>query len=31
MGLVEDFNAYRGVMNEKIMESDSLIIKDYST
>ena len=27
MGLVEDFNAYRGKMNEKIMASDSLIIK----
>ena len=27
MGLVHDFNAYRSVMNEKIMDSDSLIIK----
>lgn len=27
MGLVEDFNNYRGRMNEKIMASDSLIIK----
>lgn len=27
MGLVEDFNAYRSKMNEKIMESDSLIVK----
>lgn len=27
MGLVEDFNTYRGVMNERIMESDSLLIK----
>jgi AhpD family alkylhydroperoxidase len=27
MGLVEDFNAYRSKMNEKIMASDSLIIK----
>jgi len=27
MGMVEDFNAYRGKMNEKIMASDSLIIK----
>jgi AhpD family alkylhydroperoxidase len=27
MGLVQDFNAYRGKMNEKIMASDSLIIK----
>ncbi|HET9486847.1 MAG TPA: carboxymuconolactone decarboxylase family protein [Chryseosolibacter sp.] len=27
MGIVEDFNAYRGRMNEKIMASDSLIIK----
>jgi AhpD family alkylhydroperoxidase len=27
MGLVEDFNSYRSKMNEKIMESDSLIIK----
>lgn len=27
MGLVEDFNAYRSKMNERIMESDSLIIK----
>jgi AhpD family alkylhydroperoxidase len=27
MGLVEDFNSYRGKMNEKIMASDSLIIK----
>lgn len=27
MGIVEDFNNYRGQMNEKIMASDSLIIK----
>jgi AhpD family alkylhydroperoxidase len=27
MGLVEDFNSYRSKMNEKIMDSDSLIIK----
>lgn len=27
MGLVEDFNSYRSRMNEKIMTSDSLIIK----
>ncbi|MCZ8353658.1 MAG: carboxymuconolactone decarboxylase family protein [Cyclobacteriaceae bacterium] len=27
MGLVEDFNAYRSRMNERIQESDSLIIK----
>jgi AhpD family alkylhydroperoxidase len=27
MGLVEDFNGYRSKMNEKIMASDSLIIK----
>jgi AhpD family alkylhydroperoxidase len=27
MGLVEDFNTYRGKMNEKIMASESLIIK----
>ena len=27
MGLVEDFNNYRGVMNERIMLSDSLLIK----
>ncbi len=27
MGMVENFNAYRGKMNEKIMASDSLIIK----
>ena len=27
MGLVNDFNAYRTKMNEKIMDSDSLIIK----
>ncbi|HPM28860.1 MAG TPA: carboxymuconolactone decarboxylase family protein [Chryseolinea sp.] len=27
MGMVEDFNAYRGKMNEKIMASESLIIK----
>ena len=27
MGLVDDFNGYRGKMNEKIMASDSLIIK----
>lgn len=27
MGLVEEFNRYRSRMNEKIMESDSLIIK----
>jgi AhpD family alkylhydroperoxidase len=27
MGLVQDFNAYRSRMNEKIMASDSLIIK----
>lgn len=27
MGIVEDFNTYRGKMNEKIMASDSLIIK----
>jgi AhpD family alkylhydroperoxidase len=27
MGLVEDFNQYRSKMNEKIMASDSLIIK----
>jgi AhpD family alkylhydroperoxidase len=27
MGLPDDFNAYRAKMNEKIMASDSLIIK----
>lgn len=27
MGLVEDFNAYRSKMNEKIMASDGLIVK----
>lgn len=27
MGAVEDFNGYRNKMNEKIMASDSLIIK----
>ncbi|MBX2964940.1 MAG: carboxymuconolactone decarboxylase family protein [Cyclobacteriaceae bacterium] len=27
MSLVQDFNAYRSKMNEKIMASDSLIIK----
>lgn len=27
MNLVENFNAYRSKMNEKIMDSDSLIIK----
>jgi AhpD family alkylhydroperoxidase len=27
MGLVEDFNTYRSKMNEKIMASDSLIVK----
>jgi len=27
MGLVEDFNSYRSRMNERIMASDSLIIK----
>jgi AhpD family alkylhydroperoxidase len=27
MGVVQDFNAYRSKMNEKIMASDSLIIK----
>lgn len=27
MGLVEDFNSYRTKMNEKISESDNLIIK----
>jgi len=27
MGIVEDFNTYRTRMNEKIMASDSLIIK----
>jgi AhpD family alkylhydroperoxidase len=27
MGLVEDFNNYRSKMNERIMDSDSLIIK----
>jgi AhpD family alkylhydroperoxidase len=27
MGLVDDFNSYRSKMNEKIMTSDSLIIK----
>lgn len=27
MGLIENFNDYRGRMNEKIMASDSLIIK----
>lgn len=27
MGVVEDFNGYRNRMNEKIMASDSLIIK----
>ncbi|NJM25049.1 MAG: carboxymuconolactone decarboxylase family protein [Bacteroidia bacterium] len=27
MGLVEDFNAYRSKMNDKIMSSDNLIIK----
>jgi AhpD family alkylhydroperoxidase len=27
MGLVEDFNGYRSKMNERIMASDSLIIK----
>ena len=27
MGLVEDFNRYRSAMNEKILDSDSLILK----
>ena len=27
MGIVEDFNAYRNKMNEKITSSDSLILK----
>lgn len=27
MGLVQDFNAYRSKMNEKILSSDSLIVK----
>ncbi|MCE2734350.1 MAG: carboxymuconolactone decarboxylase family protein [Cyclobacteriaceae bacterium] len=27
MGLVEDFNAYRSKMNERIQDTDSLIIK----
>ena len=27
MGLVEDFNDYRSAMNERIMESESLVIK----
>lgn len=27
MGIVEEFNEYRSRMNEKIMDSDSLIIK----
>lgn len=27
MGIVEDFNRYRSTMNEKILASDSLIIK----
>jgi AhpD family alkylhydroperoxidase len=27
MGIVQDFNAYRSKMNDKIMASDSLIIK----
>ena len=27
MGLVQEFNAYRSKMNEKILSSDSLIIK----
>lgn len=27
MGLVEDFNVYRSAMNERIMESESLVIK----
>lgn len=27
MGLVEDFNSYRSKMNDRIMASDSLIIK----
>ena len=27
MGAVNDFNSYRTRMNEKIMESDSLVIK----
>lgn len=27
MGIVEDFNMYRSRMNEKILESDNLIIK----
>jgi AhpD family alkylhydroperoxidase len=27
MGLVKDFNAYRSKMNERIMDSESLIIK----
>lgn len=27
MGIVEDFNAYRSKMNEKIIGSDSLILK----
>lgn len=27
MGLVEDFNVYRSKMNDKIMASDSLIVK----
>ena len=27
MGLVEEFNRYRSAMNEKILDSDSLILK----
>ena len=27
MGIVQDFNSYRSAMNEKVMASDSLIIK----
>lgn len=27
MGLVEDFNTYRSAMNQRIMESESLVIK----
>lgn len=27
MGIVQDFNSYRSTMNEKVMASDSLIIK----
>ena len=31
MNLIEEFNAYRSEMNEKIMASDNKVIKRFST